>query len=273
MVCSHCGIAGHTYRRCPTITPEEKKAKEEEIKKEKEERAQRRNARNARRHAMNLHLHAAFQNMNGVNQQNQPTPPLEPPPPHENQIQNQEVQEDTTLNDYKKYNIVNTIEHGLVAYWSNAGTGILRRLCYIDAHNTTNFRCKDDTEIIIIPFVEVSDGGSVNAKRCIYKNSLGEIEETTLFNQLMGDYDGTHIIIDTQYNPPKNELDQWKECALKSRFLLDQIYKMTGGKKTLSQYENIEPFIDMIQDVKIPNSCTEIDKEVAGVPSTLTNIT
>ena len=88
MVCSHCGIAGHTYRRCPTITPEEKKAKEEEIKKEKEERAQRRNARNARRHAMNLHLHAAFQNMNGVNQQPQPTP-------HENQIQ--QVQEEAMV--------------------------------------------------------------------------------------------------------------------------------------------------------------------------------
>ena len=39
------------------------------------------------------------------------------------------------------------------------------------------------------------------------------------------------------------------------------------------KYENIEPLIDMFQDIKIPNSCTELDKEIAGVPSTLTNIT
>ena len=31
--------------------------------------------------------------------------------------------------------------------------------------------------------------------------------------------------------------------------------------------------IDMIQDISIPNTCSEIDKERAGVPSTLTNIT
>ena len=39
------------------------------------------------------------------------------------------------------------------------------------------------------------------------------------------------------------------------------------------QYENIEPFIDMVQDISIPATCSEVDKERAGVPSTLTNIT
>ena len=39
------------------------------------------------------------------------------------------------------------------------------------------------------------------------------------------------------------------------------------------QFSNIEPFIDMVQDISIPSSCSEIDKERAGIPSTLTNIT
>ena len=46
-------------------------------------------------------------------------------------------------------------------------------------------------------------------------------------------------------------MDQWKECALKSRYLLDQIYTMTGGGKTRKEFENIEPMLDMVQDIKI----------------------
>ena len=73
--------------------------------------------------------------------------------------------------------------------------------------------------------------------------------------------------------PPKTEMDQWKECALKSKFLLDQIKTITGGGETHQQYENIIPFIDMIQDITIPDTCSELDKERAGIPSQLTNIT
>ena len=47
---------------------------------------------------------------------------------------------------------------------------------------------------------------------------------------------------------------------------------MTGGGKTRKEFENIEPMLDMIQDISMPN-CDEIDKEQAGVPSLLTNIT
>ena len=36
MVCSHCGGVGHYYKRCPTITPEEKAARQKELKEKKE---------------------------------------------------------------------------------------------------------------------------------------------------------------------------------------------------------------------------------------------
>ena len=38
-------------------------------------------------------------------------------------------------------------------------------------------------------------------------------------------------------------------------------------------YDPISPFIDMIQDIVIPQNCSEYDKERAGIPSSLTNIT
>ena len=46
---------------------------------------------------------------------------------------------------------------------------------------------------------------------------------------------------------------------------------------TLSEEDVIvdyeSPFLDMIKDIKTPESCSEVDKEKAGVPSKLTNIT
>jgi hypothetical protein len=49
-------------------------------------------------------------------------------------------------------------------------------------------------------------------------------------------------------------------------FLLECIIKL-GGKSN----ENLEPILDMVQDINIPRH-TEKEKEDAGVPSLLTNI-
>jgi hypothetical protein len=139
-----------------------------------------------------------------------------------------------------------------------------------------------------------------------------------------------------EYKPPKTELEQWKECALKSNYLLQQIIMLGGGKNEnpkltsdlekreevsknkmanfqkmksifithqprgpkwhaivndawlqnvnlindlaesrkdlMRKNENLEPILDMIEDINIPVH-TEYDKEFAGVPSSLTNIT
>jgi len=69
------------------------------------------------------------------------------------------------------------------------------------------------------------------------------------------------------YKPPKNELEKWKETAFKSLFLLTELKRMGA-----SNYENLAPMIDMIEDITIPPH-TELDKELAGVPSAFTNVT
>ena len=62
------------------------------------------------------------------------------------------------------------------------------------------------------------------------------------------------------------KVGEWQKCALKSMFLLECIIKL-GGKSN----ENLEPILDMVQDINIPRH-TEKEKEDAGVPSLLTNI-
>jgi hypothetical protein len=66
---------------------------------------------------------------------------------------------------------------------------------------------------------------------------------------------------------PKTPIEQWKECSLKSLFLLDQL--ITLGAKSNDNYEMI---LDLVQDIPVPQH-EELDRENAGVPSAFTNIT
>ena len=64
-----------------------------------------------------------------------------------------------------------------------------------------------------------------------------------------------------------NIMDQWKEAALKSHYLLKQLERLGAN-----QNPNYEPIMDMIQDINYPDH-DEQDKERAGVSSAFTNIT
>jgi hypothetical protein len=244
MVCSHCHQPGHTYRTCPTITEQQKKEISDRIKAEKEARLQRRQQRQQRQQQQ-------------VQQQ---------------QVQQQQVQQFVKQN----YILSNPMDYEVVLYWGLKDSFNVKRFGYCSSHSSFDFSCiKDIHRIVIIPFMEVQDGQDAFKKLTIQPSghTPGVPKKYfTVFNMKMMDFDGTDIVIDKEYKPPKTELDQWKECALKSRFLLDQIHKMTGGAKS-EQFSNIEPFIDMVQDISIPETCTEIDKERAGIPSTFTNIT
>ena len=239
MVCSHCKQPRHTYRTCPTMSDEEKKAKIKKLEEEKKERETRRNARVARE--------AEFRRL------------------HQKQLAS-------------PYDVSNTTDHEIVLYWTVAEgqcSTILRRFSYVNAHSTNTISCvKSKHRIVGIPFLEVCENDSPNAKDVIQCPSPNEIPYQTVVDVTLKELDGTNIIIDCEYNPPKKEIDQWKECALKSHFLIQQILKIVGPlEKIHTKYDNILPFLDMVQDITIPASCSEIDKEMAGVPSALTNIT
>lgn len=65
----------------------------------------------------------------------------------------------------------------------------------------------------------------------------------------------------------KRELEKWKEAALKADYLIKQL-KRLGIEKN----ENYNAIVDLHQDIVIPEH-TERDKEIAGIPSTFTNVT
>jgi len=293
--CSHCGLVGHTYRGCPTITPEEKQKKIQENKEKKEQARIRREARiqrQAQRERERLALEEQRQRL----------------------LRERELRIQRLQKHYKSYNFLNPNDYEVALYWgfiptqknlSETRMHSFKMLSYIPSFGESPTKLDYKKHMIVaFPILEVSDPGG-NAFSEIY----GEVplpDDQDLFDSW--DFDISNIKFkrsrqwmtrnrrcplpgdakaiycgkvpentgnETEfvhlpklvYKPPKSELDQWKECAFKSYYLLNQLI-MLGAKKD----ENLEPILDMVEDIQVPTH-TEYDKEYAGVPSTLTNIT
>lgn len=234
MPCSHCGVAGHTYLKCPQLSEEEIKQKKEEIKKKKEE----------------------------IN--------------HKNMLKERHHEVHKTQN----YTFMNNNMYEVAVYWAysnipeneNKSRDKFIRTLYISPMEQRVIPLCKLYRIAIFPVLEVPQQTNVtNARKIITidenYNDLFKLLDIELIN-----YPDTVWEFKREYSPPKNEIEQWKEFALKSHYLLKEMEKMTGGGKC-KMYENLEPFMDMIQDIPIPRNITEADKEKAGVPSALTNIT
>ena len=250
MVCSHCKGVGHTYRRCPELTPEQRKQLFEEKKKKKEEKLK------------------------------------------EKLAKEEQKKKDQELKNFTHYTFENRNEYEVVLYWGFSNSNQLTKFKYVGAFEKINFKCiKGLHRIVAIPVLEVIEQqtvvhGEFPAAKKKIEMKQGDPNIFVLFDFFMCSYPGLVIEVQKEYSPPKSELEQWKEVALKSHYLLTEISKITGSydqqqKKVgrmnaeiiLKASENLEPLFDMIQDIKIPETCTEVDKERAGIPSVLTNVT
>jgi len=229
--------------KCPQLTPEQIKEKKDAILKKKEEKEKKKKMKERRKDI--------FQNRNYVFRNN------------------------------NMYEVA--VYWGFSDIMENEGKekNRLMRMNYIPAMTEEVIPICKLYRIVIFPTLEVPNPNNVNdAKKVITIDD----NFNTLFKALdveLEKYPDLIFEFSQEYSPPKTELEQWKEYALKSHFLLKEIQKMTTTNKKdedghiiyHEKYENIEPFLGMIEDIPLPKNITEADKEKAGVPSTLTNIT
>ena len=135
--------------------------------------------------------------------------------------------------------------------------------------------------IVAFPLLEVIVEGGIDAKKII-KLKQGNVNDdiVRVIDVNLKDYPDTHFNLKLKYEKKKTEIEQWKEFGLKSHFLLRQIQNLTscgtdeeGYMEFHEKYENIVPFLEMITGITVPETCSDVDKERAGIPSKLTNIT
>ena len=236
MPCSICKKVGHNYKTCPDLSSEQREKLIQENKKKKEDARKRKEER------------------------------------RKNEI------------SWVKMEVSNLNEYDIVVYWGfNYGTGSvgsddLRFISTIGSYGSTppvRF-IREKARVVAFPMFEVinSDGG---VESVIQGDSISD--KVKIFDVYLADYSEENIVIPkTEYTPPKTELEQWKEFGLKNNFILKEIEKLStyvdkdGVRVAHEKYDTIGPLIEMIQDIKDPK-CSDIDREFAGIPSRLTNIT
>ena len=155
----------------------------------------------------------------------------------------------------------------------------LMRMIYIPPMEERVVKLNKIYRIVILPVLEVVQENNA-AKKIIPIDERFD-SYFKLLDVELDKYPDLTFEFSREYTPPKSDLEQWKEFALKSHYLLKEIQKMTTTNKKDAdghviyheKYENIETFLTMVEDIPIPHTCSEADKEKAGIPSTLTNIT
>ena len=179
-----------------------------------------------------------------------------------------------------KMEVSNLNEYDIVVYHGfKYGPGInsLRWSTTIGPYGSTHINVvKNIHRVAAFHMFEVinSDGG---VESVIQGDSISD--KVKIFDVYLEDHSEENIVIPkTEYKPPKTELDQWKEFGLKNNFILKEIEKLStyvdkdGVRVAHEKYDTIGSLIEMVQDIKEPK-CSDIDREFAGIPSRLTNIT
>jgi len=225
--CGHCGQVGHDRRTCPAPEQVERRRQNRVI------REQQQRLRIERRNQL-------------IRQQQQQRPNIPP------------------RSLLKNYTIINENSYPIYLYWIRQGGSRIRLLQYLENSSSTGIKALPIHKLICIPVNEL--GTDVSTIECLpYTDLHTKYFVAGEFNLTNHEDLQVHVIAD--YKPSKTELEQWKECGLKSLFLLKELDRLGATKN-----ENLEPIMDMIQDIQLPPH-TELDKELAGVPSSLTNIT
>jgi hypothetical protein len=162
----------------------------------------------------------------------------------------------------KTYTLHNNNTFPIYVFWSKQGSDLIIYLKFISAESVASVYALPLHALTFIPAQEFTDVPTRDTRISLMNNNKWLIGAYNL-----SDYDDLNVYVISSYSVPKPPLDQWKECGLKSLFLLKELERMGASK-----YENLAPMMDMVQDIVLPEH-TEMDKDNAGVPSAFTNVT
>jgi hypothetical protein len=159
----------------------------------------------------------------------------------------------------KKIKVMNETHQTIYLYWYYMREGDPDRAvckCFgpIPVGHDYNIKYRYDYTHII---TTRSDRGN----ECYYR----DIKDYMISDNAVTDKDPiTNKLVISQ---AKTEIEMWKEAALKCDFLMKELKRLG-----IEKYETMACIVDMHQDIVIPQH-SERDKDVAGIPSTFTNVT
>jgi len=193
------------------------------------------------------------------------------------QARQEAYREEQAKSELKNIQFHNPTQHIMMIFWSNkldvrTEDSEYRFLATMPVRCDTILRFNRRHKFIAIPIeefetppTELNELIQTPIRQTIFHDQ--HVKDVLEFSEQTNEQPLVIINDIKDYKPPKNELDKWKETAFKSLFLLTELKRMGA-----SNNENLAPMIDMIEDITLPPH-TELDKELAGVPSVFTNVT
>lgn len=136
----------------------------------------------------------------------------------------------------------------------------------------TNFTFSRHHDIKVVPLEDITSDNPTNIDSlfevCVL-NGPDFFDNTSPVDssQYVDEINYFYLIKRKEYTPRLDPLTMWKNASLKSMYLLKELIRFGADKN-----DTYGMILDLVQDIKLPDF-TEMDKEIAGVPSTFTNLT
>ena len=289
MPCSHCRLNGHNYVSCPQLSKKQiKKIKEEKLKKKKENIQRRRIIEQRYRQVRERLRQEQIEKEKKEKKEKESTYIINNPNSYELSLY---FNTSENPDNIKHFSYVESNSSKYIRVYPHNTIFIYPTLDVLieGSHNAIkdlpvdypkepilklnisdfNDKLNEQKQLLIQNYRESLNNNVIN----FYNVSSDDNNNNCHSDQLNYYNNVNHIqmekiiyIEQKVYIEEKTELEKWKEVGLKSNYLLQELIKL-GGEK----YENLEPIFDMVKDIPIPEH-TPHDREIAGIPSILTNV-
>ena len=158
-------------------------------------------------------------------------------------------------NQFPQIIVKNETRKPIYIYY-NGALQVLRTSIESNEQHTVKYKYPfDEDELMNYTITDHDYGDSIN---------YSVIEAKHILKLITLEYGTKETVTITSSESSKE--DQWREAALKSQYLLNQLERLG-----VSSNPNYEPIMDMVQDIPFPEY-GEQDKERAGISSNFTNV-
>ena len=240
MPCSHCGTQGHNIQTCRAEGANEARQRRDRAREQREQ---------ARREVVERAQRA-----------------------------HREIQERAVIraNKFPTLYIFNNNPYRISIYYCGAGGDVTGYRYWTDIEEMGQIKINQDSpdsHVFFIPSSLCLVEDQMLRTCCAPSFSVDEMNALFVVTDVIFGRNNVRpkpnneIYLLREFIVPKPPIDQWKECALKSLLLLDQLMKLGA-----SNNDTYAVILDLVQDIPIPQH-EELDRENAGVPSAFTNIT
>lgn len=188
------------------------------------------------------------------------------------------ISQNTNIPGYKKQKvrIENNNNYPVCVFWNfndeteHANRWIMFSIVIPELGGVTTLTFSRHHDLKVVPLDEINSDNPTNIVSLFevdYISGTNFFDTTSQIDIYEHDVKYCYTIQTKEYTRILDPVTMWKTVGLKSMFLLKNLIRLGADKN-----DTYGVILDLVQDITVPEH-TEMDKELAGIPSEFTNIT